>query len=87
MLVICVKIVSSKGASSHAINQSELLPQKFAWQVGFGAFPIGESQVKVLNRYIANQKKHHQKVTFEQEYQQFIKLYGLEDFEDDSNGE
>ena len=71
-----------KGASSHAINQSKLLTHKFAWQVGFGAFSLGESQSKTLSRYIANQKIHHQKITFEQEYQQFIQLYGLADFDD-----
>lgn len=71
-----------KGASSHAISQSKLLAPKFAWQVGFGAFSLGESQSKTLSRYIANQKQHHQKITFEQEYQQFIQLYGLADFDD-----
>ena len=32
-----------KGASSHSINQSELLDRKFAWQVGFGAFSTSGS--------------------------------------------
>lgn len=71
-----------KGASSHYINQSKLLPHKFAWQVGFGAFSISESQVAVIRQYIGNQKEHHKKMTFEEEYQGFIKLYGLEEFDD-----
>jgi putative transposase len=71
-----------KGASSHAINQSKLMPHKFAWQVGFGAFSVSESQVPVIREYIAHQKEHHKKMTFEEEYQRFIKLYGLEDFSD-----
>lgn len=71
-----------KGASSHHINQSKLLAQKFAWQVGFGAFSVSESQMPVIRNYINNQKEHHKTMTFEEEYQQFIKLYGLEKFDD-----
>ena len=76
-----------KGASSHSINLSKLLDHKFAWQVGFGAFSISESQVPVIRSYIANQKEHHKKMTFEEEYQQFIRLYGLQDFSDDADEE
>lgn len=71
-----------KGAASHAINQSKLIPHKFAWQVGFGAFSISESQVSAVREYIVNQKEHHKKMTFEEEYQRFIKLYGLEEYTD-----
>ena len=71
-----------KGASSHTINQSKLMPHKFAWQVGSGAFSISESQVPVIRNYIANQKEHHKKMTFEEEYQRFINLYGLEELTD-----
>ncbi len=75
-----------KGASSHSINLSKLLDHKFAWQVGFGAFSTSESQVPVIRGYIGKQKEHHQKMTFEEEYQQFVKLHGLEHF-DDSEGD
>ncbi|MFN0213658.1 MAG: IS200/IS605 family transposase [Saprospiraceae bacterium] len=75
-----------KGASSHSINQSKLLKHKFAWQVGFGAFSTSESQVATLRGYIGKQKEHHKKMTFEEEYQKFIKLHGLEKF-NDSDGE
>lgn len=68
-----------KGASSHAINQSKLLSHHFAWQVGFGAFSVSESKTQTVRRYIARQKEHHKKMTFEEEYQRFIELYGLLD--------
>ena len=71
-----------KGASSHSINLSKLVKNKFAWQVGFGAFSISESQVSTIRGYIKKQKEHHKKMTFEQEFQKFIKLYGLEAFDD-----
>ena len=75
-----------KGSSSHSINLSKLMKHKFAWQVGFGAFSTSESQIPTLRGYIAKQKEHHKNMTFEEEYQKFIRLHGLENF-DDSTGE
>jgi hypothetical protein len=62
------------------------LDRKFAWQVGFGAFSTSESQVSTLRGYIGKQKEHHKKMTFEEEYQKFIKLHELENL-DDFDGE
>ncbi|HEY2972774.1 MAG TPA: hypothetical protein VGJ48_09705 [Pyrinomonadaceae bacterium] len=31
-----------------------------------------------LKRYIARQKIHHQRVTFQDEYRKFLKSYGIE---------
>lgn len=76
-----------KGASSHAINQSKLIPYKFAWQVGFGAFSISESHIQTVRQYIANQKEHHKKMTFEEEYRRFMELYGLEESDEEETGE
>ncbi len=52
--------------------------QSFAWQDGYGAFSIGESQVEALRRYIAAQKERHQKQTFQQELVAFLKRYHVE---------
>ncbi len=66
-----------KGESSHWINQSSFTKYKFAWQTGYGAFSVSESMVKEVEKYIANQKEHHRKMTYEQEVDLFIKKYGL----------
>lgn len=66
-----------KGESSHWVNQSALTKYKFAWQTGYGAFSVSESMVKEVEKYIANQKEHHKKMTYEQEVDLFIKKYGL----------
>ena len=50
----------------------------FHWQSGYGAFSIGQSQVSSLKRYIHNQKRHHQRVTFQEEYRKFLKRYQIE---------
>lgn len=67
-----------KGSSSHYINQSDLLKVKFAWQTGYAAYSVSESVVEKVFKYISNQKQHHRKKTFEQEFSGFIKLYGIE---------
>ncbi|MEM1137957.1 MAG: transposase, partial [Bacteroidota bacterium] len=41
------------------------------------AVSVSESQVDKVRVYIKNQGAHHQKVTFEQEYQAFISKYGF----------
>ena len=52
--------------------------QKFQWQIGYGAFSIGESNVTALKRYISEQKEHHRRKTFEEEYRFFLGKYGIE---------
>ena len=66
-----------KGSSSHWINQQNYLKSKLAWQNGYGAFSVSESKVKEVENYIKNQKEHHQKITFKEEYELFMKKYGL----------
>jgi putative transposase len=70
-----------KGSSSHYINQSDIISQKFAWQTGYAAYSVSESAVEKVFQYIKNQKEHHQKKTFLQEYEEFLKLYGPYDKE------
>ena len=50
----------------------------FQWQKGYGAFSIGQSQVATLKRYISNQKQHHRRVSFQDEYRKFLNRYRLE---------
>jgi putative transposase len=45
--------------------------------VGYAAFTISKSNVERVYKYIANQEKHHKKVTFNEEYEAFIKKPGL----------
>ncbi|WP_242667448.1 IS200/IS605 family transposase [Flavobacterium sp. AJR] len=68
-----------KGSSSHFINREELILEKFAWQNGFAAFSVSESQLDVVYNYIKNQKQHHLKKKGQDEFDDFIKLHGLGD--------
>lgn len=66
-----------KGSSSHFVNKDNLIPEKFSWQTGYAAYSVSESVVEKVFVYIKNQKAHHQKQTFLQEHNAFLKLYGL----------
>ncbi|MFP4091478.1 MAG: IS200/IS605 family transposase [Cyclobacteriaceae bacterium] len=67
-----------KGSSSHFINQNNLIAEKFAWQTGYAAYSVSESVLEKVFQYIKNQKRHHQKKAFQEEYEDFLKLYGFE---------
>jgi putative transposase len=45
----------------------------FAWQTGYGVFSVSESNVVAVIKYIAEQEKHHQKHSFQEEYVAFLK--------------
>jgi putative transposase len=55
----------------------------FAWQTGYGAFTVSQSQVEVVRRYIQTQEEHHRKVPFDQEYIQLLRKHGAEITEQD----
>ncbi|MCC5905035.1 MAG: transposase, partial [Balneolaceae bacterium] len=52
--------------------------REFQWQSGYGAFSVSHSGVDGVERYIRNQKKHHEKMTFREEYLWFLNKYGIE---------
>jgi|SRR5437870_10092897 len=51
--------------------------RNFHWQDGYGGFSIGKSDIPNLKRYIAHQKEHHRKRSFQEELIQFLDEYGI----------
>jgi len=49
----------------------------FAWQSGYGAFAVSESNVEAVREYIANQREHHRKKSFQEEYRQFLERHRI----------
>jgi REP element-mobilizing transposase RayT len=47
----------------------------FAWQAGYGAFAVSESNVPAVREYIANQQEHHRKKSFQEEYRAFLERH------------
>ncbi len=66
-----------KNNTSNFINDREWLKNKFSWQEGYGAFSYSESNYGKVIDYIKNQKQHHQKQTFRQEYNSFLKKFNI----------
>ena len=50
---------------------------KFARQNGYGAFSVSQSQLDEVTAYINNQREHHKKMTFEQEFLALLKKTGV----------
>jgi REP element-mobilizing transposase RayT len=69
-------LASIVAESSHRfINQNKLCDKQFAWQESASAFSVSKSDVDRVCKYILNQKEHHRKVSFSEEYDEFIKYY------------
>jgi putative transposase len=49
----------------------------FAWQNGYGAFSIGESQLSAVKDYIRHQPEHHAAVSFEDELRELLRRHGI----------
>jgi REP element-mobilizing transposase RayT len=67
-----------KGGSSKWINDTFCGQRKFAWQEGYGAFSVSASQVPKTIAYINNQKEHHRKKSFEEEFLELLERHGIE---------
>jgi putative transposase len=71
-----------KGESSLWVNKEKLNKQKFEWQDEYIALSVSKSASDKVRDYINNQEKHHEKKTFNEEYDEFLKIHGFnrEDF-------
>ena len=62
-------------SSQSFINKNKLCGNQFVWQESAAAFSVSKSDVDRVCKYILNQPKHHRKVSFAEEYEEFIKFY------------
>ena len=49
----------------------------FAWQEGYGAFSVSASNKEAVMDYIAEQPRHHEKRSFEQEFVAMLRYSGI----------
>lgn len=74
--IALVRIVEElKSHSSAWVKTKGDQYRNFYWQSGYGAFSVNPSETDVAAAYIENQKEHHRKRTFEEEYRGFLKKY------------
>jgi len=62
-----------KTHSSKWIKTKDSKYQKFYWQNGYGSVSVNPDEIDVLKKYILNQEKHHQTISFKEEYLLFLK--------------
>ncbi len=71
-------IQTVKANSSAWINKNGFFKHKFRWQVGGGVFSVSERNVDQLIYYIENQKEHHRKQNFKNEFIKLLEHYNIE---------
>ena len=71
-----IKVV--KGESSKWIKERNLVNGRFRWQEGYGAFSYSRSHIDRVYHYIQNQKEHHNKKTFRQEYIELLEKFDID---------
>ncbi len=67
-----------KKTSNKFIKEKKFTPYNFQWQEGFGAFSYSHSQLTDVIQYIENQKEHHKKRNFRDEYLAYLKAFDIE---------
>jgi putative transposase len=67
-----------KANSSRWVNDGQGSRRRFAWQSGYGAFSVSESQATAVKQYVAHQKQHHRKRTFREELVEILRKHGVE---------
>jgi REP element-mobilizing transposase RayT len=64
--------------SSSIWVHNEIKAQDFKWQEGYGAFTVSPNSRASVKRYISNQKEHHRKRTFREEFVDLLNKAGIE---------
>ena len=49
----------------------------FSWQRGYAAFTVSHSNIDQVRDYIARQKEHHRRISFRDEFIQFLRANGI----------
>ena len=71
-----------KGESSFWLNNQKLLLDKFQWQDDYFAVSVSQSQLSTVVNYIKKQEEKHNKKSFLDEVDEFVKIYGFENIKD-----
>jgi REP element-mobilizing transposase RayT len=70
-----VRVIKS---NSSAWAKDELALRDFQWQDGYGAFAVSYSQLDQVKAYLAGQEQHHARISFQEEFLEFLRRHNLE---------
>ena len=71
-----------KGESSYWMNKEKIIDERFEWCIDYYAASVDEASIPRVRNYIKNQEVHHGTQTFEQEENDLIKMYDLQQLKD-----
>ncbi len=71
-IALCNLIEKVKSSSSKWIKTKGKKYENFYWQSGYGSFSVGQTDIHLVEKYIKNQKNHHSKKSFMDEYLEFL---------------
>ncbi len=71
-------IKDMKIASSTWIKKENIFPSFNGWQDGYGAFTYSIKDKDRLIEYVKNQKEHHKRISFKEEFIELLKEHEIE---------
>ncbi len=77
-LAVSKAVQLMKGGSSHWLKETFPDMINFAWQDGYAAFTVSQSQLNDVQGYIRSQPEHHRTKTFAEEYRAFLARHCIE---------
>ncbi|MBK8812740.1 MAG: IS200/IS605 family transposase [Acidobacteria bacterium] len=84
LLMVPPKYAPSEVVMKLNANSSRFIHEEFGnlgsfgWQDGFGIFSVSKSAVPEVIEYIRNQRIHHAKMSFEEEYRELLRLHDVD---------
>lgn len=76
-LAPCKLVEEIKRGSSRWIKGCSNAYSEFYWQNGYGMFSVSESNRDSVTTYIASQEEHHRRMTFQDEFRQFLEKHRI----------
>ncbi len=76
-LTVAALVEKLKTTSSKWLKTQSPTLSSFSWQRGYGVFSVSPAHLDALLNYIANQEKHHQSRTYQNEFRTLLKKYGM----------
>ena len=73
----CDAVRLAKAGSSRWVHENFGDITNFAWQSGYGMFPISAQGLEGARAYVLNQIEHHRERPFQEEYLDFLRKHGI----------
>ena len=67
-----------KGEAAYWVNKNSILKTKLEWADEYFAVSVSQSAVNRVRDYIRNQEAHHKKMSFKDEYDDFLTKFGFD---------